>query len=66
MMLHVKAEVTKDQSREQNSRHSESDSTKLEAGETQPDNGNHRNQKNRISDRIGARIFLKPFHTLFI
>ena len=62
VVFQVKAEVTKDQSRKQDTGHAESDSANLDARETQPNDGNQRNKKYRIGNRISARVILKPCH----
>ena len=62
VVLQVKAEVTKDQSRKQYAGHAESYSANLDTRETQPNDGNQRNQKYRIRDRISRRVIFKPFH----
>ena len=62
VVLQVKAEVTKDQSREQDAGHAESNSANLDTRETQPNDGNQRNKKYRIRDRISRRVVFKPFH----
>src|SRR6478672_4936749 len=56
VVLQMKAEVTKDQSREQYASYTESHSPNLDTRETQPNDGNQRNQKYRIRDRISRRV----------